>query len=175
MSVWISALKEYNEKKGMWCMPKKGTAEHAEVMKIMDKMKGSKTEKPVAEKPVKTSKVKAEPVAVAKTSKVKTEVKVEAKVEAKPKKTPKRKVVESDSESDVPVAKPKVRAEPVAVAKTPKAKTKSSKMVFKGEKFVPEMMTAKEKEDRAEKMELEMMAEDFKAGSPLKKKTSGKK
>jgi len=122
MSVWISALKEYNEKKGMWCMPKKGTAEHAEVMKIMDKMKGSKTE-PVA-KPAKTSKVKAEPV---------------------------------------------------AVAKTPKAKAKSSKMVFKGEKFVPEMMTAKEKEDRAEKMELEMMTEDFKAGSPLKKKTSGKK
>jgi hypothetical protein len=171
MSVWISALKEYNDKKGMWCMPKKGTAEHAEVMKIMDKMKGSKTEKPVAEKPVKTSKVKAEPVAVAKTSKAK----VEAKVEAKSKKTPKRKVVESDSESDVPVAKPKLRAESVAVAKTPKAKAKSSKMVFKGEKFVPEMMTAKEKEDRAEKMELEMMAEDFKAGSPLKKKTSGKK
>jgi len=173
MSVWISALKEYNEKKGMWCMPKKGTAEHAEVMKIMDKMKGSKTE-PVA-KPAKTSKVKAEPVAVAKTSKTKVEAKVEVKVEAKPKKTPKRKVVESDSESDVPVAKPKVRAEPVAVAKTPKAKAKSSKMVFKGEKFVPEMMTAKEKEDRAEKMELEMMTEDFKAGSPLKKKTSGKK
>ena len=38
MSTWIQALKEYN-KDGMWCMPRKGTAEHAEVMKIMEKLK----------------------------------------------------------------------------------------------------------------------------------------
>ena len=169
MSVWISALKEYNAKKGMWCMPKKGTAEHAEVMKIMDKMKGGKA-KPEA---------KPEPKRKLRTEKEKKESEMMAKEDrdAPAVKTPKRRKakVESESDSDVPVAKPKVRAEPVAVAKTPKAKAKSSKMVFKGEKFVPEMMTAKEKEDRAEKMELEMMAEDFKAGSPLKKKTSGKK
>jgi hypothetical protein len=97
MSVWISALKEYNSKKGMWCMPRKGTAEHAEVMKIMDKMKGSKA--------------KAEP---------------KAEPEAKPeavKKTRKAKVVqESESESDVPVAKPKARAEPEPKAEPKKAK-----------------------------------------------------
>jgi hypothetical protein len=143
MSVWISALKEYNSKKGMWCMPRKGTAEHAEVMKIMDKMKGSKA--------------KAEP---------------KAEPEAKPeavKKTRKAKVVqESESESDVPVAKPKARAEPEPKAEPKKAK--APKMIYKGEKFKPVMRTEKEKEERAQKMELEMMAEDFKANSPLKKK-----
>ena len=38
-NAWISALKLYNLKKGMWCLPKKGTKEHAEVMKIVAKMK----------------------------------------------------------------------------------------------------------------------------------------
>lgn len=32
---WIDALKAYNAKKGGWCVPKKGTPEHAEVLKIM--------------------------------------------------------------------------------------------------------------------------------------------
>ena len=38
MSTWIQALKEYN-KDGMWCMPRKGTAEHAKVKAIMEKLK----------------------------------------------------------------------------------------------------------------------------------------
>ena len=160
-SVWISALKEYN-KEGMWCLPKKGSAEHAEVMKIMDRMK-SKAE-PVAA--AKTSKAE-EPKRKLRTEKEKKESEMMAKAEPEKKtRKAKAKAPESESDSDIPVPKPKVRAEP-AVAK-PKAK--SSKMVYKGEKFVPVMRTAKEKEERAEKMELEMMAEDFKANSPLKKK-----
>jgi len=43
VNIWISALKEYNSKKGMWCLPKKGSAEHIKVMKIMDRMKKSVT------------------------------------------------------------------------------------------------------------------------------------
>jgi uncharacterized FlaG/YvyC family protein len=39
VNIWISALKEFNSKKGMWCLPKKGSAEHTKVMKIMDRMK----------------------------------------------------------------------------------------------------------------------------------------
>ena len=39
---WTDALKIWNERKGkhagqMWCVPKKGTTQHAEVMKIMRK------------------------------------------------------------------------------------------------------------------------------------------
>ena len=41
-SPWILALKKYNEGQGTWCLPKKGYSEHAEVMKIMAGMKGSK-------------------------------------------------------------------------------------------------------------------------------------
>jgi hypothetical protein len=149
MSVWISALKEYNAKKGMWCMPKKGTAEHAEVTKIMDKLRS-----------------KSDPEAKA--------VKAKAKAEPKDVKVRKAKVVqESESDSDVPVAKPKVRDVPEV--KVPKAKAPKKGTVVVKDKFVPTLRTAKEKEEHAEKMELEMMAEDFKAGSPLKKKTSGKK
>jgi uncharacterized C2H2 Zn-finger protein len=38
MSTWIQALKIFN-KNGMWCMPRKGTAEHAKVLDIMKKIK----------------------------------------------------------------------------------------------------------------------------------------
>ena len=38
MSVWIQALKIFN-KDSMWCMPRKGSPEHAKVKKIMDKIK----------------------------------------------------------------------------------------------------------------------------------------
>ena len=39
---WTDALKVWNERKGkhagqMWCVPKRGTPQHAEVMKIMRK------------------------------------------------------------------------------------------------------------------------------------------
>lgn len=173
-SVWISALKEYNEKKGMWCLPKKGSAEHAEVMKIMDRMKGKVA--PAAESPkrkLRTEKEKKESEMMMKEDKDAPAVGPKRKLKAK---------AESDSDSDIPVPKPKVRAEP-AVAKKAKAepavakpkakaepKAKAPKIVYKGEKFVPVVRTAKEKEERAEKMELELMAEDFKANSPLKKK-----
>ena len=54
VNVWIQALKEFNAKKGMWCLPKKGSAEHAAVVKIMDRMKkGEKPKKGVEEKPKK--------------------------------------------------------------------------------------------------------------------------
>jgi hypothetical protein len=38
MSTWIQALKIFN-KDGIWCMPRKGTAEHAKVLDIMKKIK----------------------------------------------------------------------------------------------------------------------------------------
>lgn len=41
-SAWIDALKKYNEGKGTWCLPKKGSEEHAEVMALMHSMKGKK-------------------------------------------------------------------------------------------------------------------------------------
>jgi hypothetical protein len=34
---WVAALKKYNEGKGKWCVPRKGTPEHAEVMALMGK------------------------------------------------------------------------------------------------------------------------------------------
>jgi hypothetical protein len=33
---WTDALKIWNEGKGTWCVPKKGTEAHAEVMKIVN-------------------------------------------------------------------------------------------------------------------------------------------
>jgi hypothetical protein len=38
MSTWIQALKIFN-KDGMWCMPRKGSPEHAKVLDIMKKIK----------------------------------------------------------------------------------------------------------------------------------------
>ena len=32
---WMEALKKFNAGKGEWCVPKKGTLEHAEVISIM--------------------------------------------------------------------------------------------------------------------------------------------
>ena len=32
---WIEALKKFNARKGEWCVPKKGTREHKEVLSIM--------------------------------------------------------------------------------------------------------------------------------------------
>jgi hypothetical protein len=36
---WIAALKKWNEGKDKWTIPRKGTAEHAQVIRIMEKMK----------------------------------------------------------------------------------------------------------------------------------------
>jgi hypothetical protein len=36
---WIEALKIYNQSKGMWCIPKKGTEDYNEVIGIMNSTK----------------------------------------------------------------------------------------------------------------------------------------
>jgi len=55
VSVWITALKEYNNKKGgSWCVPKKDTNEYNEVKKIMDRLKDNKEQK-LNEKEIKAS------------------------------------------------------------------------------------------------------------------------
>ena len=72
VNLWIKALKEFNQNKGMWCMPKKGTSDYLKVKKIMDRMKNTDTktitkkttpkkEKPKKEKPKKTTPKKTTP------------------------------------------------------------------------------------------------------------------
>ena len=39
---WVKALKEWNAGNATWCVPRKGSKEHAEVMAIVAKMKGTK-------------------------------------------------------------------------------------------------------------------------------------
>lgn len=49
---WVEALKVWNGRKGgAWCVPRKGTAEHAEVMKIIAGGKEAKVEAPKKFKP----------------------------------------------------------------------------------------------------------------------------
>jgi hypothetical protein len=43
---WVSALKEWNSGKGTWCIPKKGTTEHGEVLAIIARMKGDRAPAP---------------------------------------------------------------------------------------------------------------------------------
>lgn len=38
-NMWIQALTEYNSKHKHWCVPKKGSKEHQQVMRIMNKKK----------------------------------------------------------------------------------------------------------------------------------------
>jgi hypothetical protein len=45
----MDALKEYNKRKGMWCVPRKGTPEHAEVIALMRSMKAA--QQPLPESP----------------------------------------------------------------------------------------------------------------------------
>ncbi len=71
---WIGALKEYNTGK-KWCVPKKGSAEHAEVMALVAKM-------PKAVKTVKeplTVKLEAPPVLKLVTKELPKEPKVSKK------------------------------------------------------------------------------------------------
>jgi hypothetical protein len=42
MPVYIDALKEFNKDKPKWCVPKKGSKDYLEVVKIMDRLKTSK-------------------------------------------------------------------------------------------------------------------------------------
>ena len=39
---WMIALKQWNSKKSKWCVPRKGTPEHAEIMKIKARLDGGK-------------------------------------------------------------------------------------------------------------------------------------
>ena len=51
---WVDALKKYNEGKTTWCIPRKGTPEHTEVLDIM---KGKKKEPPKIDKKTEPSKL----------------------------------------------------------------------------------------------------------------------
>jgi hypothetical protein len=51
---WLSGLKEWNAGKGTWCIPKKGTQGHVEVMAIINSKKSVKPS-PSASPPVKTN------------------------------------------------------------------------------------------------------------------------
>ena len=42
MPIYIDALKEFNKDKPKWCVPKKGSKDHTEVIAIMKKLKSSK-------------------------------------------------------------------------------------------------------------------------------------
>ena len=137
MSSWISALKEYNDKKGSWCMPRKGSAEHAEVKAIMEKMKGKPATKAKAEP------VADKPVADKPKTKLRTEKAKESEMMAKDRDAPEMKKTrklkakpvvqaESESDSDIPVAKPKARAEPIVDAKASRvAKAKREEAEYK--------------------------------------------
>jgi hypothetical protein len=99
---WISALKQWNAETGMWCLPKKGTKEHEQVMTIMQRMKADpsykaesrlKKEEPKVTRKLRVEVKKEEPKV---TRKLRVEVKKE---EPKPKTNPKeakpKKVMES--------------------------------------------------------------------------------
>ena len=51
MKTWIQSLKEFNQGKTEWCIPKKGSAEHEQVKAIM------KGEPPVQKKKAKKDEV----------------------------------------------------------------------------------------------------------------------
>jgi len=106
MSVWIQALKIFN-KDGMWCMPRKGTPEHAAVKKIMDRLKSADQKRIVDESPnkvkrkLRTEKEKKEASLMAMEDRDAPEMKkpkpvVVAVAVKKPKKTKKKKVQEED-------------------------------------------------------------------------------
>lgn len=54
---WIDALKKWNEGKGAWCIPKKGTPQHAEVISLMHEVP-KKTRKLVKAEPKMTRKLR---------------------------------------------------------------------------------------------------------------------
>ncbi len=82
-SIWITALKEYNDKKGgMWCVPKKDSNEYNEIKKIMDRLKLSKASASAEPKPKPKMEPKPEPKMEPK-PKPKMEPKPEPKMEPK--------------------------------------------------------------------------------------------
>ena len=82
---WVDALKVYNTGKS-WCVPRKGSPEHAEVMKIMGKSKVESPAAPAA--PAKMSVSKAEAIKQIKANKEK-----EAKVSSMAAKVKERKAM----------------------------------------------------------------------------------
>ena len=46
VNYWIAALKEFNKNKPSWCMPRKGTSDHKEMIKIMASLKNPTKDKP---------------------------------------------------------------------------------------------------------------------------------
>lgn len=81
-TVWIRALKEYN-KDGTWCVPKKGTKEHEDVKRIMDRLR-KEPAKAKMEQEMMAQEDKDAP-APKKTRKLRVAMEEEAKVETKPK------------------------------------------------------------------------------------------
>ena len=77
MTAWIDALREWNGKNGgMWCLPRKGTKEHAEVMAIVANKKAApKAEPKAAPKAEPKAAPKAEPKAAPKAEPKKKEPK----------------------------------------------------------------------------------------------------
>ena len=59
---WVEALKVWNEKKGgKWCVPRKGSPEHAEVMKIIGSEKKPAEKKEVSVKPAEKKPIAKKP------------------------------------------------------------------------------------------------------------------
>lgn len=46
MTLWMDALKEWNQGKSGWCVPRKGTTEYTQVMQIVDRLKPREMPKP---------------------------------------------------------------------------------------------------------------------------------
>ena len=67
----VEALKIYNAERGMWCIPKKGTPEHAEVRKIMG-VPEKKAKAPKAPKDAKVAELRREARELMKDAKAET-------------------------------------------------------------------------------------------------------
>jgi len=52
MTLWVDALKEWNQGKSGWCVPRKGTTEYTQVMQIVDRLKPREMPKPRNLEPV---------------------------------------------------------------------------------------------------------------------------
>jgi len=102
-NAWLLALKEYSKKKGMYCVPKKGSKEYDEVMKIKEKLMKDKP------KP-KTEKKKKEKEDVLKQAQMflkedKAEMKAEKKAEKEAEKEAKKASKKPKKKTDKPKKK----------------------------------------------------------------------
>jgi len=91
---WIEALKQWNKDRDAWCMPRKGTAEHAQVMAIMGKS---------AKKVEKKEEAKGAPFDIrASFGKKKEAPKAEAPKAEPPAKPSKKSKIREELEADLP-------------------------------------------------------------------------